>query len=145
VQTGVAPQATQFARTVWSPDGKNLVSYVFSDDRNDRWLALIDPVEAKVKILDHLHDDAWVGGPGLQTLGWLPDSSAVYFVSEKTGFAHLYTVTPAGAVTQWTDGKWEVFNPVIAPDQKNLFFTSSEVHFRRTPFLWNADRIAGTN
>jgi dipeptidyl aminopeptidase/acylaminoacyl peptidase len=134
VETGVAPQAAQFARTVWSPDGKNVVSYVFSDDRKDRWLTLIDPAEAKVKILDHLHDDAWVGGPGLQTLGWLPDSSAVYFISEKTGFAHLYTVTPAGAVIQWTDGKWEVFNPLIAPDKKNFFFTSSEVHFGERHF-----------
>jgi dipeptidyl aminopeptidase/acylaminoacyl peptidase len=134
VETGVAPQAAQFARTEWSPDGKSVVSYVFSDDRKDRWLTLIDPVEAKVKVLDHLHDDAWVGGPGLQTLGWLPDSSAVYFVSEKTGFAHLYTVTPAGAVTQWTDGKWEVFNPVIAPDKKDFFFTSSEVHFGERHF-----------
>ena len=95
---------------------------------------LIDPAEAKVKVLDHIHDDAWVGGPSVQTLGWLPDSSAVYFVSEKTGFAHLYTVTPAGTVTQWTDGKWEVFNPEIAPDKKSFFFTSSEVHFGERHF-----------
>jgi dipeptidyl aminopeptidase/acylaminoacyl peptidase len=134
IENGLAPRAAQFNRTVWSPDGKDVVSYVFSDDRKDRWLALIDPAAAKVKILDHLHDDAWVGGPGLQNLGWLPDSSAVYFVSEKTGFAHLYTVTPAGAVTQWTDGNWEVFNPVIAPDRKNFFFTSSEVHFGERHF-----------
>lgn len=134
VENGLAPRAAQFSRTVWSPDGKNAVSFIFSDDRKDRWMALIDPVNAKVKILDHLHDDAWVGGPGLQTLGWLPDSSAVYFVSEKTGFAHLYTATPTGDVTQWTDGKWEIFNPTISPDRKNFFFTSSEVHFGERHF-----------
>jgi dipeptidyl aminopeptidase/acylaminoacyl peptidase len=134
VETGLAPRVAQFNRPVWSPDGKNVVSYVSAEDHKDRWLTLIDPAEAKVKVLDHIHDDAWVGGPSAQTLGWLPDSSAVYFVSEKTGFAHLYTVTPAGTVTQWTDGKWEVFNPEIAPDKKGFFFTSSEVHFGERHF-----------
>jgi dipeptidyl aminopeptidase/acylaminoacyl peptidase len=134
VATGLAPRAAQFNRTVWSPDGKNVVAYLSAEDHKDRWLTLIDPVEAKVKILDHIHDDAWVGGPSAQTLGWLPDSSAAFFVSEKTGFAHLYTVTLAGTVTQWTDGKWEVFNPEIAPDKKSFFFTSSEVHFGERHF-----------
>ena len=86
----MAPQAAQFARTVWSADGNNVVSYVFSDDRKDRWLTLIDPIEAKVKILISTTMRGF-GGPGLQTLGWLPDSSAVYLVSGKTVFAHLYT------------------------------------------------------
>ena len=134
IEHGLAPRAAQFNRPVWSPDGKNVMAFVLSDDRKDRWLTLIDPVSAKAKVLDHLRDDAWVGGPGLQTLGWLPDSSAAYFVSEKTGFAHLYTVTPAGNITQWTDGKWEVFNPTISPDKKSFFFTSSEVHFGERHF-----------
>jgi dipeptidyl aminopeptidase/acylaminoacyl peptidase len=124
----------QFRQPAWSPDGKNVVAYVFSDDHKDRWLTLIDPVTAKAKVLDHLHDEAWVGGPEVQTLGWLPDSSSAYFVSEKTGFAHLYTVTPSGQVTQWTDGKWEIFDPTISPDNKSFFFTSSEVHFGERHF-----------
>src|SRR5262249_5186999 len=134
VEHGLAPRAAQFSRFVWSPNGKNVVAYVLSEDRKDRWMMLIDPVAAKTKVLDHLRDDAWVGGPGLQTLGCLPDSCAIYFESEKTGFAHLYTVTPAGAVTQWTDGKWEVFNPVISPDKKSFLFSSSEVHFGERHF-----------
>src|SRR5262245_46089406 len=131
---GQGERISQFRSPVWSPDGKKAVAYVFSDDRKDRWLTLIDPVTAKTKVLDHLHDDAWVGGPELQTLGWLPDSSSAYFVSEKTGFAHLYTVTPSGQVTQWTDGKWEIFEPTISPDNKSFFFTSSEVHFGERHF-----------
>jgi dipeptidyl aminopeptidase/acylaminoacyl peptidase len=127
-------KVAQFRQPVWSPDGKNVVAHVFSDDRKERWLTLIDPVTAKTKVLDHLHDDAWVGGPEVQTVGWLPDSSGVYFVSEKTGFAHLYTVTPAGQVTQLTDGKWEIFEPTISPDNKSFFFTSSEVHFGERHF-----------
>jgi len=134
IDHGQGQRISQFRAPVWSPDGKSVAAYVFSDDRKDRWLTLIDPVSAKVKVIDHLHDDAWVGGPGLQTLDWLPDSSALYFVSEKTGFAHLYTITPSGQVTQWTDGRWEVFEPVIALDRKSFFFTSSEVHFGERHF-----------
>src|SRR5262249_434709 len=49
VENGLAPRAAQFNRAAWSPDGKNVVGNIFSDDRKDRWLALIDPGEAKVK------------------------------------------------------------------------------------------------
>jgi hypothetical protein len=49
-----------------------------------------------------------VGGPGLFSAGWLPDER-VWFMSERTGWAHLYTVAATGgearAVTQ---GRWEV-------------------------------------
>lgn len=117
-----------FASPVWSPDGRVLAVMTRAEDNKDRWISVIDTATGKTKVLDALHDDAWIGGPESRTLGWLPDSSAVYFVSEKTGYAHLYTATPDGKVTQWTEGKFEVFNPLISRDNKTWFLTTSETH-----------------
>jgi dipeptidyl aminopeptidase/acylaminoacyl peptidase len=116
-----------------------------AEDNKDRWISLVDTATGKTRILDALHDDAWVGGPDSQTLGWLPDSSAIFFVSEKTGWAHLYTATLDGTSTQWTGGKFEVFGPEIAPDRKSFFLTTSEVHhgerhFYRMP-IGSRDRV----
>lgn len=149
VEHGQGNQAVQFQRPVWSPDGRRLAAHATSDDRKERWLMLIDPATAKTQVLDHLRDEAWIGALSIQTIGWLPDSSAIYFVSEKTGFAHLYTVTVDGQVTQWTDGRWEIFNPVIAPDKKHFLFTSSEVHFGERHFyrmaIGSRDRVKLTS
>src|SRR5262249_52867194 len=40
VDNGLAPRAAQFNRAEWSPDGKNVVSFIFSEDHKDRWMAL---------------------------------------------------------------------------------------------------------
>lgn len=134
VDHGQDSRGVNFSRPVWSPDGKNLVVMSRAEDNKDRWISIVDTTTGKTKALDALHDDEWVGGPDSQTLGWLPDSSSIYFVSEKTGYAHLYTSTLDGKVTQWTDGRFEVFGPTIAPDNKNWFLTTSEVHFGERHF-----------
>src|SRR5215510_7777612 len=81
----------QILNPQWSEDGKNAVALARSTDNKDRWSLLIDPATGKSKVLDHQHDDAWVGGPGAFTLGWLGDNKTVYFQSERDGWSHLYT------------------------------------------------------
>ena len=130
----------QLLAPVWSEDGRNAALVARSADNKDRWVMLLDPATAKTKVLFHEHDDAWVGGPGTFTLGWLPDSSRVYFVSERDGFAHLYTVSPdGGEPKQLTSGKWEVTGVEIAPDKSKFYLITSEVsfgerHFYAMPF-----------
>ena len=46
-------------------------------DNKDRWVMLLDPATGKTKVLATVHDDAWVDGPGANTLGWLPDNTHV--------------------------------------------------------------------
>ncbi len=128
VDSGQGGRGVSYSSPVWSPDGKTAAVMSRAEDNKDRWISIIDTQSGKTRVIDALHDDAWIDGPEARTLGWLPDSSAVYFVSEKTGYAHLYTATTDGRVTQWTSGKFEVFNPSIAPDNKSLFLTTSEVH-----------------
>ena len=120
----------QIFNTQWSEDGKTIVALARSADNKDRWVMAIDPITAKVKVLDQLHDDAWVGGPGAFAMGWLPDNKTVYFQSERDGWAHLYTVSVEGqnndAAKQLTSGKFEVSDVRLSKDKTKFLFTSSE-------------------
>ena len=96
-------------------------------DFKDRWLYVAGP-DARAVTVDHVRDTAWVGGPGLFTAGWLPDGR-VWFVSEKTGYAHLYTVPATGGPARAvTSGRWEVTDADLAPDGRAFHVITSETH-----------------
>lgn len=115
----------------WSEDGRHAAMLARSADNKDRWVLLLDPATGQTKVLVALHDDAWTGGPGAFTLGWLPDNARVYFESERDGFAHLYTISiDAGATpVQLTRGAFEVSDVRLSQDKTKFYFTSSEVGF----------------
>ena len=50
-------------------------------DNKDRWILALDPATGKTRVLATDHDDAWVGGPGANTLGWMKNDREVYFQS----------------------------------------------------------------
>src|SRR5437763_28883 len=130
-QTESSPQArdreVQLFQLQWSDDGTRAVLMARAADNKDRWIMSLDPATAKTRVLARIHDDAWVGGPGSFTLGWLPDNRRVFFVSERDGWAHLYTVsTDGGEPTQLTSGKFEVSDVRLSADKTKFYFTSSE-------------------
>lgn len=117
----------QLANAQWAEDSQHAVALARAADNKDRWILLIDPATGKTKVLDHLHDDAWVGGPASFTLGWLPDNKTVYFGSERDGWSHLYSVSiDGGEPRQLTSGKFEVSDVRLSQDKTKFFFTSSE-------------------
>ena len=118
---------TRLDQLQWSEDGARAVLMARAADNKDRWVLALDPATAKTRVLARIHDDAWVGGPGSGTLGWLPDSRRVYFVSERDGWAHLYTVpTGGGEPAQLTTGRFEVSDVRLSGDKTKFYFTSSE-------------------
>ena len=117
----------QLFQLQWSEDGKNAVLLARSADNKDRWVLLLDPKTGKTKVLSSLHDDAWIGGPGSFTLGWLPDNKHIYFESERDGYAHLYSLSIDGdEPTQLTSGQFEVSDVRLSRDKNKFYFTSSE-------------------
>ncbi len=111
----------------WSEESERLLAVGFSDDLQDRWIFLVDAATGQSKVLDHLHDDAWVGGPGWTSAGWMPDGDHVWYISEASGFAHLYTIAEGGGEpTPLTTGPWEVVRAEISPDDKEWFLVTSE-------------------
>jgi dipeptidyl aminopeptidase/acylaminoacyl peptidase len=118
-----------------SRDGKHVVVTVRSGDNKDWWLTTLNPETGKARVLDHLHDDAWVragGDFGGGAAGWLPDNAHYWYIAERDGWMHLYTVEAAaetpGTPAQITSGKWEVSTVDLSPDEKEFYITSTEAH-----------------
>jgi len=118
-----------------SDDGKLAVAAARSADNKDRWYVTVDADSGKTRVVDTLHDDAWIreagGGFGSSGVEFLPDNKRVWFLSERDGWMHLYSldVTEASAKPkQLTSGKWEVANASLARDGKKFYVTSTEQH-----------------
>jgi dipeptidyl aminopeptidase/acylaminoacyl peptidase len=114
---------------VWSEDGTKAIVVAHAADNKDRWLLLLDPATGKSKVVSSIHDDAWIDGPGSNTLDWMPDNQHIYFQLERDGYAHLYTCSiDGGEPVQLTTGKFEVSSPQLSLDKTRWYFTSSEEH-----------------
>jgi dipeptidyl aminopeptidase/acylaminoacyl peptidase len=124
---GARDREVQLFQLQWSDDGTRAALLARAADNKDRWVMSLDPATARTRVLARIHDDAWVGGPGSFTLGWLPDNRRVYFVSERDGWAHLYTAdADGGEPLQLTSGKFEVSDVRLSADKTRFYFTSSE-------------------
>jgi dipeptidyl aminopeptidase/acylaminoacyl peptidase len=128
------PRPVIFQNLIWSDDGKNNAFAIRSQDNKDRWIMSLDVVTQKLKLIDHQHDDAWIGGPGTggffagTNLGWI-NSTTVWFHSEETGYSHLYSVDViTGRKTALTSGKYEVQQAQLSKDKKYFYVITNETH-----------------
>ncbi len=111
----------------WSDDGAKLALLGRSTDNKDRWIFAADAATGKLRVLFHLHDDAWVDGPGSRSLGWLGDNQTVWFQAERDGWSHLHTVAwEGGEPKQLTSGKWEVESAELSRDKRVFWLNTGE-------------------
>ena len=133
------PDTTSAREVRWdmpevSEDGALVVADVRASDNKDRWLAAVDPESGKTRVLDTLHDDAWVreiGGRDDPSFGWLPDQKHLWFLSERDGWMHLYSLDATAeqpAARQLTQGQWEIDSVSLSPDKTKFYITSTEAH-----------------
>jgi dipeptidyl aminopeptidase/acylaminoacyl peptidase len=90
----------------WTQDGQQAAVMLRAVDNKDRWIATIDLKAAKLKPQHRLTDEAWVNYDN-SDFGWLPDNRTLWYVSEESGYAHLYTQPEGGGARALTSGKWE--------------------------------------
>jgi dipeptidyl aminopeptidase/acylaminoacyl peptidase len=128
VEPALENREVQLQAPLWNELGTKAVMVARATDNKDRWILALDPVTGKARVLFTEHDDAWLSGPGAQTLGWLKNGSEVYFQSERDGFSHLYKVGVDGAEPkQLTSGKFEVSSVELSNDGSTFYLTTSEV------------------
>ncbi|HTM26822.1 MAG TPA: alpha/beta fold hydrolase [Vicinamibacterales bacterium] len=118
-----------------SDDGRFAVAGARSADNKDRWYVVLDAETGKTRVVDTLHDDAWIreagGGFGSSGVQFLPDNRRVWFLSERDGWMHLYTLDVSDGASkpkQLTSGKWEVTGAALSVDGSKFYVTSTEVH-----------------
>jgi len=117
----------QLGLPVWSEDGTKAVIAGRAADNKDRWIFALDPATGKTRVLANQHDDAWVDGPGANTIGWMKNDREVYFQSEKTGYSQLYAVAwDGGEPRALTSGNWEVSSVRQSKDKSHFYLTASK-------------------
>jgi dipeptidyl aminopeptidase/acylaminoacyl peptidase len=128
-----AEREIRWSMPIVSADGRQVVAAARSADNKDRWLVTLDPATGRTRIIDTLHDDAWVREAGFaaSTLEFLPDTRRVAFLSERDGWMHLYTLDVASGSAkpaQLTSGKWEITSAGLARDGRKFYITTTERH-----------------
>lgn len=123
-----ANRGVSFFGPIWSDDGKQAVLMLRASDNKDRWIVQLDVVTQKLNLIHRLHDDAWVGGPGSFSMGWISNTS-LWFISEETGYSHLYSYDVVSKTQKaLTSGKYEVQQVELSRSKKHFYLTTNELH-----------------
>mgnify|MGYP003574913427 CR=1 FL=1 len=121
---------------VYNESGSLAIVEIRSQDNKDRWLVNLNLNNGTFKEIEHQHDEAWIGGPGIPSysfasgnLGFLADNETIYFQSEATGYSHLYTYNvKTKKKTQLTKGNWEVRDVTLSKDKKVFYLSTNTTH-----------------
>ncbi len=105
----------------WSPDGRNVALMLHAVDNKDRWIASVDLANARLQPRHRLTDAAWINWD-FNDFGWLPDNQTLWWLSEESGWSHLYTQQGNGRARQHTSGRWEVSSPTVSADGRGFLF-----------------------
>jgi dipeptidyl aminopeptidase/acylaminoacyl peptidase len=115
-----------------SADGRHAATIAVSADNEHRYIAALG--RATARVVDHLRDPAWVraldqSGPPPTSMGFLPGTPKLWFLSERDGWMHLYVAdlaAPDVAPRQLTSGAWEITAAELAPDGRRFLITTTE-------------------
>ena len=112
----------------WNDEGTIAFVFAVSFDNKDRWIWAVDAATGEKILLDHLRDEAWVAGPCFAgCVGFLPDTDRLYFVSEESGYAHLYAIDADGSDRRTlTSGEWEVLDVSVPRGEGRFLLRTNE-------------------
>ena len=112
----------------WSQDGANAAVMFRAVDNKDRWIATVDLPHAALTPVHRLTDEAWVNYDNNE-FGWLPDNTTLWYLSEETGYSHLYVRDGAGRTHALTQGQWEASDVAWSADGRTAWLLCN----RKTP------------
>jgi dipeptidyl aminopeptidase/acylaminoacyl peptidase len=124
------------AGIVWSADGGALGIAIYAIDHKDRWIVSVDLADHVLVPQHRLSDAAWVDR-SFNEFGWLNDNRTLWYESEESGFAHLYTKALNGEPRALTRGSFEVSSPQLSLDGRWFYVLSNEV----APYSYDVYRV----
>ncbi|TKB50957.1 S9 family peptidase [Ferrimonas aestuarii] len=126
----------------WSPKGDQLaVMLEAAADNKDRWLATVDLASGKLTNQHRLHDDAWVNYTHNE-FGWKRDGSALYYLSEESGYSQLYIKPLNGKARALTQGEF-VVSQVTQNQAGDRFFFKANVNHPGQYEVFSVDSQSG--
>lgn len=112
----------------WAPAANIAVVSIRALDNKDRWIMKLEPATGKLSLLDRQRDEAWIGGPGMTSGGWI-DNETYWYQSEVSGYSHLYTVnTRTTQKRTLTSGAYEVQKVILSLDKRSFYITTNKEH-----------------
>src|SRR5580692_8435288 len=121
---------------VWSADGGALGIEMYSIDHKDRWIVSVDLANYVLVPQHRLTDAAWIDR-AFNEFGWLNDNRTLWYASEESGFAHLYTKALNGEPRALTQGRFAVSSPQLSWDGRWFYVLCNEV----APYSYDVYRV----
>ena len=121
------PRPVTFDRVVWHPQGGQALVQVHAIDNKDRWTLRLAAESQELKLLDHLHDPAWVNWQ-FNELGWIPGGDRAWWLSEASGYSHIYAESGDDDVSQLTSGLFEVSGVTWLPNGGSALVIANRSH-----------------
>jgi dipeptidyl aminopeptidase/acylaminoacyl peptidase len=130
------PDAINGGSIVWSADGGALGIEIYAIDHKDRWIVSVDLANSALVPQHRLSNAGWIEG-AFNEFGWLNDNRTLWYESEESGFAHLYTKPLNGEARALTRGRFEVSSPQLSEDGRWFYVLSNEV----APYSYDVYRV----
>ncbi len=123
----------------WSDTGDTAAVMLRSHDNKDRWIVTIDAGENEpsFETAHHLRDPAWINWR-FNEFGFVPGTDTLWFLSEHTGFSHLYTLGPDQPTpVAITAGEHEIRSVYAFYDNSGFLVRSNA----SDPGVWELERV----
>lgn len=114
----------------WSQTGQQVAFSLFSADNKDRWILrmnLSGENKSQWQLAHRLTDQAWVNDGSFNEFGWSPDGKALWYLSEESGYSHLYQQRD-GKTIALTTGQFEVNSVQTTHDGKWFYYRANRKH-----------------
>ncbi|HZP65800.1 MAG TPA: LpqB family beta-propeller domain-containing protein [Rudaea sp.] len=126
----------QVAGIAFSRDGSNVAVELRANDNKDRWIATLDFAKATLIPQHRLTDPAWINW-NFNEFGWEHDNRTLWYVSEESGYAQLYTKALSGKAQALTHGKFEVSRPQLSADGRWFYVRANA----QAPYAYDVYRV----
>ena len=115
-------------RITWNSAGSLAAVQLRSVDNKDRWLATIDPAKPALSPQHRLTDEAWINWD-YNEFDFMPDGRTLWYLSEESGFSHLYTKRVGSRRTrQLTSGDFVVREPELNAQGSHFYVVTNRTH-----------------
>ncbi|QIB67030.1 S9 family peptidase [Kineobactrum salinum] len=115
-------------RIEWNHEGSLAAVQLRAIDNKDRWLATLEPGEGRLRPQHRLNDPAWINWDHNE-FGWLPDGRTLWYLSEESGYSHLYSkAVDQRRARQLTGGDFVVREPALDPAGEWFYLVANRSH-----------------
>ncbi|TBR35924.1 MULTISPECIES: S9 family peptidase [Dyella] len=121
---------------VWSDDGQNVAVQLRAIDNKDRWIATVDFGNHQLVTQHRLTDKAWINW-NFNDFGFLHDNRTLWYMSEESGWSHLYVKPAGGKARALTEGKFETSHPVLSEDGQWFYVRTNQA----APYSYDVYRV----